>query len=292
MLSKDLIKAVKHLEIIARRAVNDQLAGQYHSVFKGRGMDFVDVREYQPGDDIRVIDWNVSARTDSLHVKQFVEERELTVFLLVDVSGSQLFGTQSKRKQSCAAELAALIAFSAIKNNDRVGLIMFSDQVETYIPPKKGRKHVLRVISEILQGKTSSRGTRIEAALELLTRITRKKAVVFLISDFQDDGFEKRLNVASRRHEIIPVMVVDPLEEKLPNMGLVHIENPETGKLLTVDTSSARVRKAFEERAVARRQAREKMFQRKKIDHVLVRTEEDYLAPLIHYFRARARRSK
>ena len=292
MLPKDLIKAVKHLEIIARRAVNDQLAGQYHSVFKGRGMDFVDVREYQPGDDIRVIDWNVSARTDTLHIRQFVEERELTVFLLVDVSGSQLFGSQSKRKQACAAELAALIAFSAIKNNDRVGLIMFSDHVETFLPPKKGRKHVLRVISEILQGKSSSRGTNIEEALKLLGRIMRKKALVFLISDFQDDGFETRLAIVSRRHEVIPIMVVDPLEEELPNMGLVHIENPETGQLLTVDTSSAKIRKAFAERAVRNREAREKAFRRRKIDHVLVRTEDDYIAALIHYFRARARRSK
>lgn len=292
MLSKDLIKAVKHLEIIARRAVNDQLAGQYHSVFKGRGMDFVDVREYQPGDDIRVIDWNVSARTDTLHIKQFVEERELTVFLLVDVSGSQLFGSQSKRKQACAAELAALIAFSAIKNNDRVGLIMFSDRVETFLPPKKGRKHVLRVISEILQGKSSSRGTNIEEALKLLGRIMRKKALVFLISDFQDDGFETRLAIVSRRHEVIPIMVVDPLEEVLPDMGIVHIENPETGQLLTVDTSSRRVREAFAHRAVRNREAREKAFRRRKIDHVLVRTEDDYIAALIHYFRARARRSK
>ena len=292
MLSKDLIKAVKHLEIIARRAVNDQLAGQYHSVFKGRGMDFVDVREYQPGDDIRVIDWNVSARTDTLHIKQFVEERELTVFLLVDVSGSQLFGSQNKRKQACAAELAALIAFSAIKNNDRVGLILFSDKVECFVPPKKGKKHVLRVISEILQAKSSSRGTRIQSALELLGRITRKKALVFLISDFQDDGFETRLGVVSRRHEVIPIMVIDPLEEDLPNMGIVHIENPETGKILTVDTSSVKLRKAFSLRARRNREAREKMFRRRKIDHLLIRTEADYIGALVHYFRARTRRSK
>ena len=292
MLSKDLIKAVKRLEILARRAVNDQLAGQYHSVFKGRGMDFVDVREYQPGDDIRVIDWNVSARTDTLHVKRFVEERELTVFLLVDVSGSQLFGTQSKRKQTCAAELAALIALSAIKNNDRVGLIMFSDRVEAFVPPKKGRKHVLRVISEVLRARAASRGTRVESALELLTRITRKKAVVFLISDFQDDGFEKRLAVVSRRHEIVPVMIIDPLEERLPNLGIVEIENPETGQLLTVDTSSKALRRAFEKSALSKREARQKLFKRHKIDHVVIRTEEDYIAPLIHYFRGRARRAK
>ncbi|MEC9400112.1 MAG: DUF58 domain-containing protein [Myxococcota bacterium] len=291
MLPKELIKAVKHLEIVARRAVNDQLAGQYQSVFKGRGMDFVDVRAYQPGDDIRVIDWNVSARLDDLYIKQFVEERELTVFLLVDASGSQLFGTQSRRKQECAAELGALIAFSAIKNNDRVGLITFTDKIETFIPPKKGRKHVLRVITEILEQRTTARGTDISAALEHLSRITRKKAVVFLISDFQDEGFEKALNISSRRHEIVPIFLIDPMEEKLPNMGIIQVENPETGELLTVDTTSKKIRDAYEYAATAQREAREKAFRKRKIDHVVVRTDEDYLAPLLKYFRLRARRA-
>ncbi len=291
MLPKEIIKAVKHLEIIARRAVNDQLAGQYQSVFKGRGMDFVDVRAYQPGDDIRVIDWNVSARMDDLYIKQFVEERELTVFLLVDASGSQLFGTQSKRKQECAAELAALIAFSAISNNDRVGLISFTEEVETFVPPKKGRKHVLRVITEILEQSATGRGTDIAGALEFLSKITRKKAVVFLISDFQDAGYEKALNIASRRHELVPIFLVDPMEEKLPNMGIVEMEDPESGELLTVDTTSARVRQAFEEAAASQREERLKAFRRRKIDHVMVRTEEDYIAPLIKYFRLRAKRA-
>lgn len=290
MLPKELIKTVKHLEIVARRAVNDQLAGQYHSVFKGRGMDFVDVREYQPGDDIRVIDWNVSARMDSLYIKRFVEERELTVFLLVDASGSQLFGSQNKPKQECAAELGALIAFSAIKNNDRVGLITFTDKVEAYIPPKKGRKHVLRVISEILAQDTTGRGTDLKRALEFLSRITRKKAVVFLISDFQDEGYEQVLNVAARRHEIVPVYITDPLEERLPNMGLVQIENPETGELLTIDTTSKRVRSAFEAAALAKRHEREQSFRRRRIDHVLVKTDEDHISPLVRYFKNRARR--
>jgi len=291
MLPKELIKAVKHLEIVARRAVNDQLAGQYQSVFKGRGMDFVDVRAYQPGDDIRVIDWNVSARMDGLYIKQFVEERELTVFLLVDASGSQLFGSQSRRKQECAAELGALIAFSAIKNNDRVGLITFTDKIETFIPPKKGRKHVLRVITDILEQRTTGRGTDISAALEHLSRITRKKAVVFLISDFQDEGFEKALNIASRRHEVVPIFLIDPMEEKLPNMGIIQVENPETGELLTVDTTSKRIRDAYERAAKHQREVRERAFRKRKIDHVVVRTDEDYLAPLLKYFRLRARRA-
>ena len=288
MLPKELFRAVKHLELIARRAVNDQLAGQYQSVFKGRGMDFVDVREYQPGDDIRVIDWNVSARTDIMHIKQFTEERELTVFLLVDASGSQLFGTQNKRKQECAAELAALVAFMAITNNDRVGLVTFTDRVEQFIPPKKGRKHVLRVIAEILEQSTTGRGTDLSVALEFLAKITRKKAVVFLISDFQDDAFQKALNIANRRHELVPVLLVDPMEENLPNMGIIEVENPETGQLLSIDTTSARVRQAFAERALAARQARQKMFQRLKLDHVLIRTDQDHIKPLVKYFRQRS----
>ena len=291
MLPKEIASAVKRLEIIARRAVNDQLAGQYQSVFKGRGMDFVDVREYQPGDDIRVIDWNVSARMDSLYVKQFVEERELTVFLLVDASGSQLFGTQNQRKREAAAELAALIAFSAIKNNDRVGLITFTDQVETFIPPKKGRKHVLRVITQILGQEVEARGTDLDVALEHLSRITRKKAVVFLISDFLDSGFEKALDIANRRHELVPVIVTDPLEEKVPNVGLVHLEDPETGRTVTVDTTSKRVRNAFERAAAEQRARREQVFRRLKIDFVNVRTDEDHIAPLIKYFRSRTRRA-
>ncbi len=290
MLPKEIASAVRRLEIIARRAVNDQLAGQYQSVFKGRGMDFVDVREYQPGDDIRVIDWNVSARMDSLFVKQFVEERELTVFLLVDASGSQLFGTQNQRKREAAAELAALIAFSAIKNNDRVGLITFTDQVETFIPPKKGRKHVLRVITKILSQEVEAKGTKLDVALEHLSRLTRKKAVVFLISDFLDSGFEKPLDIANRRHELIPVVVTDPLEERVPNVGLVHLEDPETGRTLTIDTTSKRVRGAFEKAAAEQRARREQIFRRLKIDFVNVRTDEDHIAPLIKYFRSRTRR--
>lgn len=291
MLPKDVIDAVKHLELIARRAVNDQLAGKYQSVFKGRGMDFVDVREYQPGDDIRVIDWNVSARMSSMYVKQFVEERELTVFLLVDTSGSQLFGTHNKRKRETAAELAALIAFSAIKNNDRVGLLNFTDLIETFIPPKKGRKHVLRVITSILQPEVKGRGTDISAALEHLMRIQRKKSVVFVISDFQDEGFEKALRIANRRHEVIPVVLTDPMEENLPNMGLMQIEDPETGQRLVIDTASAKIRNAFARRAEEIRTQREQLFLRLKLDFINVRLDEDHIAPLIRYFRQRSRRA-
>ena len=290
MLRKELIKAVKYLELVARRAVNDELAGQYQSVFKGRGMDFTDVREYQPGDDIRVIDWNVSARTNELHVKQFVEERELTVLLLVDASGSQMFGTFNRRKQETAAELAALIAFSAIENNDRVGLMTFTDDIETSIPPQKGRKHVLRVITEILDFTPEHRGTDLPGALEYLSHITSKRALTFVISDFQDTDFETTLTIANRRHEIIPVVLEDPMERELPNMGLVPFEDPETGEIVTVDTSSKRVRNAFQKRAANRREELENIFKKRNIEYIDIRNEESHIEPLVSYFRNRAKR--
>lgn len=291
MLPNELIKAVKHLEIVARRAVNDQLAGSYHSVFKGRGMDFLDVREYQPGDDIRAIDWNVSARTDELHVKRFVEERELTVFILVDASGSQSFGTHNRRKQEAAAELAALLAFSAIKNNDRVGLIRFTDRIETFIEPQKGRKHVLRVITEILRGDTLSPKTNLKHALDFLSKTTRKRTIAFLISDFMDAGFERSLRIAHRRHELIPLVIIDPMEERLPDMGIVHFEDPESGEILTVDTSSRSVREQYERNMKERHTQREHLFRRLKMDSVTIRTDHNHIDPLVHYFRQRARRN-
>lgn len=290
MLRKELIQAVKHLELVARRAVNDQLAGQYQSVFKGRGMDFTDVREYQPGDDIRVIDWNVSARMNDLYIKQFVEERELTVFLLVDASGSQTFGTFNRRKQETAAELAALIAFSAITNNDRVGLITFTDQIETFIPPKKGRKHVLRVITEILDFTPERRGTDIPGALEYLSRITSKRALTFVISDFQDTDFETSLSIANRRHEIIPLVLEDPMEAELPDMGIVPFEDPETGEIVMVDTSSKAVRQEFADAALAQKKRLVRIFRKHKLDHIPIRTDESHIEPLIKYFRTRSKR--
>ena len=290
MLPKEIFKAVRRLEVIARRAVNDHLAGQYQSVFKGRGMDFQDVRAYQPGDDIRVIDWNVSARMDELHVKQFVEERELTVFLLVDASQSQSFGTRHRRKLETAAQMAALIAFSAIKNGDRVGLIIFTDQIETYIPPRKGRKHVLRVIREILEPKLQGKGTSIPVALEYLLRITSKRSLSFLISDFLDESnIEKPLTVVSRRHEMIPLVVVDPMEAALPDMGLVHFEDPETGDYVTIDTSSPSVRKAFRAHMDRVERDRERVFRKLAIDSLVIDTGKDHIEPLVRYFRQRAR---
>ena len=291
MIPKEILDKVRLIEIRTRNMMNNLFAGEYHSVFKGRGMEFAEAREYQPGDDVRHIDWNVTARVGRPFIKVFDEEREMTVMLLVDVSASGAFGSQQQMKGEVGVEVSALLAFSAIQNNDRVGLITFTDKIETFIPPKKGRKHVLRVITEILEQRTTGRGTDISAALEHLSRITRKKAVVFLISDFQDEGFEKALNISSRRHEIVPVFLIDPMEEKLPNMGIIQVENPETGELLTVDTTSKKIRDAYERAATSQREAREKAFRKRKIDHVVVRTDEDYLAPLIKYFRLRARRA-
>jgi len=291
MLPKELIRAVKRLEITARRAVNDQLAGQYHSVFKGRGMDFSEVREYQPGDDVRTIDWNVSARMDTLFVKQFVEERELTVFLLVDASGSQSFGSEEKLKLQTAAELAALVAFSAIKNNDRVGLITYTDDVETFIAPKKDRKHVLHVITEILQTQPRGKMTNTRSALEFLSRVTRKRGVVFVISDFMDEGFERMMQIVHRRHEVIPVVISDPMEETMPDIGLVAFEDPETGEQIWVDTSSVRVRDSFNRAASDARRDRDKMFRRMRIDPIYVQSGSNYVEPLVEYFRRRAKRA-
>ncbi|OIP38719.1 MAG: hypothetical protein AUK47_11250 [Deltaproteobacteria bacterium CG2_30_63_29] len=290
MLPKDLIKKIKKLEIVTRRLVNEQLAGQYHSVFRGRGMDFDEVRPYQPGDDIRRIDWNVSARTGEVHVKHFVEERELTVFLLVDASASLNFGSLTQRKRDTAAEIGALLAFSAIKNNDRVGLLMFTDEVELIVPPKKGRKHVMRIISELLRYKPSGAGTNLTEALDTLGRITRRKSVVFVMSDFIGEDYERGLRVMSRRHDVIPVIIVDPMEEKLPDMGVCTFEDPETGDLLVVDTSSRSVRATYQERAAALKSRRETTLRRSNIDFISIYTHQPYLQPLIRYFKLRASR--
>lgn len=290
MLPPDLIEAVKRLEIATKRAVNDQLAGEYHSVFKGRGMDFSEVREYQPGDDIRVIDWNVSARMNGMFVKQFVEERELTVFLLVDASGSQAFGSREKLKLATAAEIAALLAFTAVKNNDRVGLATYTDQIETFIPPKKGRKHVLRVITEILNTSPQGHLTHTQSALEFLLKVHRKKAVVFLVSDFLDSGFEKTLNLVNQKHEVIPVVISDPMEESLPDLGLVPFEDPESGEIVLVDTSNARVREIYDRAVLDRNFARDQMFRKLRIDPIRITTGSNYVEPLVAYFRRRSKR--
>ena len=292
MTPAELFREIRRIEIYTRRLVNDQLAGQYHSVFKGRGMAFEEVRQYQWGDDVRLIDWNVSARMNDVYVKLFVEEREMTVILLVDVSASEGFGTRRQTKASLLARLAATLAFSAIKNNDRVGLVMFTDRVERFVPPKKGKTHVLRVVSEILRFRPERRGTDLNAGLEFLGRIARRRAVVFLLSDFLASGYERSVRLASAKHDLVPLCVVDPSEEELPDAGLLYAEDPETGEVGVVDTSSPAVREAFR-LAMQRRQAeRERLFRRLHLDFINIRTSTEDLEPLVRFFELRMRRAR
>nr|BDT36728.1 DUF58 domain-containing protein [Myxococcus sp. MH1] len=290
MLPKDLIRRIRKLEIRTRKVVSDMLAGQYHSVFKGRGMAFSEVRQYQPGDEIRIIDWNVTARMNEAYVKVFTEERELTVMLLVDVSASKEFGSKERTKAEIAAEVAAQIAFSAIANNDRVGLILFSDRVEKVVPPRKGRTHVLRLVSDILTFQPAGKGTNLSAGLTYLTQVAKRKAVTFLVSDFQAGDYEKPLRLVGRKHDLVPVVVEDPLEEAFPRLGLVEMEDPETGDRFVVDTSDPRVRGRYARAMQAARDERRKLFKKLELDHVELRAGDDHGKALAQFFRARARR--
>lgn len=290
MTPREVIRRVRRLEIRTRRLVEESLAGSYHSVFRGRGMEFSEVREYVPGDDVRSIDWNVSARTGHPHVKKFTEERELTVMLMVDLSGSGLFGTGTSTKRQMAAEISALLAFSAIRNNDRVGLLLFTDRVELFLPPRKGREHGLRVLREVLTVEPEGRGTRIGAALEYLQQVVRKRAVVFLVSDFQDAEYERTMRVVARKHDLVAVGVSDPREEALPSVGLVAVEDPETGEVGLIDTGSARVRRAYAEAGAGARARLRDSVRRMGVDLLELSTGEPYEKPLIRFFRERARR--
>jgi uncharacterized protein (DUF58 family) len=290
-IPRELLKKIRKIEIHTARLVNQQLAGHYKSVFKGRGMAFSEVRQYQAGDDVRFIDWNVSARMNEPYVKLFTEEREMTVVLLVDMSASGLFGSLSQSKREVAAEVAALVAFSAIKNNDRVGLIIFTDRVERFVPPKKGKKHVLRVISEILTYRPDSPRTDLRGALDYLGKIAHRRAVAFLVSDFLSDGWNHALQVASRRHDLVPVVIGDPMEEALPKVGLVTFEDLETGELIDFDTSGPEG-KVYRERVEKRRAEREQLLKRLKVDFVNVRTDRPYVDALTAFFRARERRMR
>jgi uncharacterized protein (DUF58 family) len=292
MIPREILKKVRRIEISTRGLVNEVLSGEYHSVFKGRGMNFAEVREYQYGDDIRSIDWNVTARTGAPFVKVFEEERELTVMLVVDVSASGDFGTRERMKGEVAVEICALLAFSAIKNNDKVGLIIFSDQVEKFVPPRKGKRHVLRVLRELLYHRPEGRGTNIRAALDYLNHVQRKKAVTFLVSDFRDSGFEKALAVAGRRHDLIAVRVGDLRERELPSLGLLELEDPETGERVVVNTSDARFRAAFTERSLASRGELDRTLRRGKVDVIDIETGEPYVRPLMRFFKDRMRRQR
>ena len=274
----------------ARRLVADRFLGQYHSVFRGRGLEFSEVREYQPGDDVRTIDWNVTARMGAPFVKRFVEERELTVLLAVDVSASQRFGTAAQRKEEVAAELGALIAFAAAANNDRVGLLTFSDGIEAFVPPRKGSRHILRLVRDLLSLRPARRGTDIGAAVGYLQRALRRHAIVFLISDFLDDGFEAALRSAARRHDLIALVLSDQRELELPAVGLIEAEDAETGERVWLDAGDAAVRERFALQAAGAHEARRRTLTSLGVDVVEISTDGSYVEPLLSYFQARARR--
>ena len=287
----ELLNSIRRIEIRARRLLNTAFIGEYHSVFKGQGMEFADVREYVPGDEIRSIDWSVTARMNQPFVKQFVEERELTVILMVDVSASGAFGSSGRSKVELATAIAALLAFSAIRNNDKVGLLAFSDRVETYLPPPKGRQHVLRLIRDLVFVKPQGRGTDISAALAFLGRVQKRRAVVFLLSDFYAKNYSATLRVSGRRHDIAALAITDPAELELPVRGLIRLEDAETGQEVMVDAGSRKVRETYHRLALEAQAARDHVLSHVNVDTVQVRTDEPYIKPLYRFFQRRARRN-
>ena len=292
MLTNDLIKKIRHIEIRTKRLVNDSFAGEYHSVFKGRGMEFEEVRPYQAGDDVRTIDWNVTARTGEPYVKRFVEERELTVMLVVDASASENFGSVQRFKRELAAELTAVLSFAATTNNDRVGLLIFTDQVELYIPPRKGRKHVLRLIRELLAFEPQHKGTDIKLALDTVNHILKRRSIIFLVSDFlaAPESYRTAMAVTNRRHDLIAVDLHDPLEKTMGNVGLLALEDPETGEIVWADTGSKAWRAAFQQRSDALRTNTTRGFRQAGVDRIDVATNQDYVAPLTAFFQERYHR--
>ncbi|MGH1363081.1 MAG: DUF58 domain-containing protein [Calditrichia bacterium] len=295
METKELLKKVRQIELSIRGVVNEVFAGEYHSVFKGRGMEFSEVREYQAGDDVRTIDWNVSARMNHPFVKIFEEERELTVMILFDSSSSEVFGSRGNMKGLIATEIAALLASSAIKNNDKVGLIIFSDTIDKFVPPRKGRQHVLRVIRELLfveydEAHKRATKTDIAVALEYLNQIQKRRATVFLISDFLDDAFEKDLQIANKRHDLVGVHIIDPLEEALPSVGLLELEDLETGEIRLIDTSVRSVRDGIAQNTSREKMRLEKFFRSIGMDYIDIYTDKSYVKPLTHFFKMRSKR--
>ncbi len=285
----EIFKKTRRIEIRTSRLVNELFGGKYHSTFKGRGMEFMDVREYVPGDDIRTLHWNITARLGQPFVKRFVEERELTILIAVDVSKSQRFGTRGRFKSELAAELVSLISFAALKNNDKVGLLLFSDKVESYIPPRKRRSHVLRLVRDVLTFNPESSGTNLSGALEYLNRVQKKRAVVFLISDFIDAGFEHLLATTQRHHDTIAMVMEDPLEQEWPSIGKVLVEDAETGAHGVVSGKNG-FRNLYARARNAEREARDYMFAKMKLDRIVLHTNQDYIKPLLYFFQDRARR--
>lgn len=291
MIPEELAKKIRYIQIYSSKTVNDVLAGEYHSVFKGQGMQFEEVRQYQPGDEVRSIDWNVTARMGEPFVKRYREERELTVMFLVDLSASGDFGSHEKLKNEVAAEICALLAFSAIKNNDKVGLIIFTEDIELFVPPAKGTSHVLRVIRELLEFRPQRTRTNIREGVEYLARITRKRSVVFLVSDFLESGFERALRTLGRRHDVIAVSIADPLELRFPDVGLLALEDAETGEWVQIDTGSVAVRRRYETLGAQRQEQLRELFRSMGIDHLEILTNRDYVRALVAFFRSRERRA-
>ena len=287
METKDLLKKVRKIEIKTRRLSDHVFGGEYHSTFKGRGMTFSEVRQYQFGDDVRAIDWNVTARYNEPFVKVFEEERELTLMLVVDVSGSEFFGTTQQFKRDVLTEIAATLSFSALQNNDKVGLLLFSDQVELFIPPKKGRSHILRIIRELLEFEPQNKATDISAALAFLSGILKKKAIVFLLSDFMDNGYEKTLRIAAKKHDLTGIRVYDKLEEKLPNLGIVPMVDSETQKIQWINTRSKNLRDRYERHQREQRESFENLFKLNGAGTIHCRLDESYVKKLLGYFKAR-----
>ncbi len=290
MLTKELLKQVRQIEIKTRGVVNEVFSGEYHSVFKGRGMEFSEVREYQIGDDIRTIDWNVSARFGHPYVKIFEEERELTLMLLVDLSGSLVFGSIEKTKQQIAAELTAILAFSAMKNNDKVGLILFTDQIEKFVPPRKGKSHVLRIIREVLSFEPRGNKTDIKIALEYFNHSVKKKSIAFLISDFIDDGYDKILRIVGKKHDLVNILLEDPRETEIPKVGLLKLKDAETGKTRYIDSGNKNVQDYFKKKVTERKNYQNNLFLKSRVDTINISTASSYIKPLINFFKKRERR--
>ena len=290
MIPTKIIKRVKQIEIKTRGLVNELFGGEYHSIFKGKGMTFSEVREYQSGDDIRLIDWNVTARTTTPFVKNFEEERELTVYLMVDISASGEFGSGSQLKRELGTEIAAVLGFSAIKNNDKVGLILFSDSIEKFIFPKKGKSHVLRVIRELLYTDPKNTGTSIGKSLDYLLKVAKRKSVVFIISDFIDSGYNSSLKIVSKKHDLIAIQLYDPAEYKFPDIGLAKVEDPETGEMFWIDTTSKRAMKELQDDIKLKQSKFSKNAKKIGFDLIPVSTDEDFVDPLMSFFKKREKR--
>ncbi|HOD53402.1 MAG TPA: DUF58 domain-containing protein [Candidatus Cloacimonadota bacterium] len=292
MEASEILKRIRKIEISTKALVNEVFSGEYHSMFKGHGLEFAEVREYQDGDSFKEIDWNVTARLGKPHIKKFNETRELSVLFLVDTSASSHFGTVSYLKSEIITELTALLSFSALSNNDKVGLILFSDQIEQFSPPRKGRKNTLKILRDILYFEPKGKGTCIEKAIEFVWKITKKKSVIFIISDFFDKNYEHSLRILSKKHDVVAFRIIDPAELKMPDAGILHFQDPETGHRITVNTSSRKFRELFQASMVKQTLSLEETFKKMKIDLLTIKTDQNYIPNLINFFKSRIKRIK